>query len=111
MDSTFAVGQLFSDYQTLEKQVKDFETRNFVKLSKSDCRKISASAARCLDKKFNEGIIYSQLKYSCCHGGKAYKSRSTGDRPNHTSGKIGCPFVLRLKATKDGQSLEIMPVS
>ena len=85
MDSTFAVGQLFSDYQTLEKQVKDFETRNFVKLSKSDCRKISASAARCPDKNFNEGIIYSQLKYSCCHGGKAYKSRSTGDKPNQTS--------------------------
>ena len=41
-------------------------------------------------------------------GGKAYKSRSRGDRPNQTTGKIGYPFVLRLKATKDGQALEIM---
>ena len=77
MAFSFSVGQLFGDYSTLQKEVKHFETSNFVK---SDCRKISASAARCPDKTFNEGILYSQLKYSCCHGGKAYKSRSRGDR-------------------------------
>ena len=111
MAISFSVGQLFCDYSTLEKEVKHFETSNFVKLSKSDCRKISASAARCPDKTFNEGIVYSQLQYSCCQWGKAYKSRSRGDRPNQTTGKIGCPFVLRFKATKDGQALEIMQFS
>ena len=104
----FSVGQLFIDYFTLEKEVKHFETSNFVKLSKSDCRKISASAANFPDKTFNEGVVCSQLKLSCCHGGKADKSRSRGDRLNQTTGKIGCRFVLRLKATKYGQALDIM---
>ena len=39
------------------------------------------------------------------------EGRPTNQDPqvtDQTSGKIGCPFVLRLKATKDGQSLEIM---
>ena len=67
------------------KKAKDLEITNFVKLSKSDL-----------------------IKYSCCHGGKTYKSRSKGERSNHSTGKIGCPFVLRLKSTKDGQALEVM---
>ena len=104
----FSVGELFSDYVSLEKKVKDFEITNFVKLSKSDCRKISASSVRCPEKRFNADIVYSEIKYSCCHGGKAYKSRSKGERPNQSTGKIGCPFVLRLKSTKDGQALEVM---
>ena len=41
------------------------------------------------------------------HGVKAYKSKSKGERPNQTTGKIGCPFMLKIRATKDGQALEI----
>ena len=37
-----------------------------------------------------------------------YKSRSKGERSNHSTGKTGCPFVLRLKSTKYGQVLEVM---
>ena len=79
MATSFSVGQILSEYFTLEEKVKDFETSNFVKLSKSDCSEIAASAARCPDKTFNEGIVYSQLKYSSYNRGKAYKSRSRGD--------------------------------
>ena len=104
----FSVGELFNDYVSLGKKVRDFEITNFVKLSKSDCRKISASSVRCPEKRFNADFVYSEIKYSCCHGGKAYKSRSKGERPNQSTGKIGCPFVLRLKSTKDGQALEVM---
>ena len=41
------------------------------------------------------------------HGGKAYKSKSKGEQPNQITGKIGCPFMLKIRATKDGQALEI----
>ena len=49
--------------------------------------------------------MYSELKYTCNHGGKAFKSK--GDRPNQTTIKIGCPFLLKIRATKDGQGLEL----
>ena len=107
MAVSFIVGQSFSSYSALEKLVKDYDSSNFVKLSKSDCKKTSASSTQCPDKSFNNEIIYSQLKYDCSHGGKVYKSRSRGDRPNQTTGKIGYPYVLRLKSTKDGQFLEV----
>ena len=52
--------------------------------------------------------MYAELKYSCHRGGRNFNSRSKGDRPNQTTGKIGCPFNIRLKATKDGQFLEVV---
>ena len=103
----FYVGKTFSDYKTPESEVQRFENENFVNLSKSDCRKIKATAARYPGREFKEDLVYAKLKYCCHHGGKNFSSRSTGARPNHTTGKIGCPFHIRLRATKDDQSLEV----
>ena len=50
------------------------------------------------------------MKYSCSHGGKANKSKSKGERQNQSKAKIGCPFVMRLKAAKDRQALEVTAV-
>ena len=78
-----------------------------MKLCKTDSRTVKAVAARCPNKNFNDAIVYSELKYTCNHGGKNFKSKSKGDGPNQTTIKIGCPFLLKIKATKDGQSLEV----
>ena len=108
MASIFTVGKTFSDYQTLEREVEKFEKENFVKLCKNDSRKIKAAAVRYPGREFKEELVYAELKYCCHHGGKSFTSRSKGDRPNQTTGKIGCPFTIRLKATKDGQFLEVV---
>ena len=84
----FSIGQTFDSYSCLEEKVKMFETQNYVKLAKSDCRKIKGVSAKCPEKNFNEDIIYTELKYSCVHGGKAYKCKSKGDRPNQSTAKI-----------------------
>ena len=102
----FSVGQTFESYSNLDEKIGQFEEQNFVKLAKSDCRKIKASA-KTTERQINEGLVYSDLKYSCIHGGKAYNSKSKGERQNQSSAKIGCPFTLKLKASKDGQSLEV----
>ena len=49
------------------KKAKDFKITNFVKLSKSDCRKLSASSVCCPEKRFNAAIVYTEIKYSYCH--------------------------------------------
>ena len=108
MASIFTVGKTFSDYQTLEREVEKFEKENFVKLCKNDSRKIKAAAVRYPGREFKEELVYAELKYCCHHGGKSFTSRSKWDRPNQTTGKIGCPFTIRLKATKDGQFLEVV---
>ena len=108
MASIFTVGKTFSDYQTLEREVEKFEKENFVKLCKNDSRKIKAAAVRYPGREFTEELVYAELKYCCHHGGKSFTSRSKGDRPNQTTGKIGCPFTIRSKATKDGQFLEVV---
>ena len=106
MAINFSVGQAFESYSLLDEKIGQFEEQNFVKLAKSDCRKIKASA-KTTGRQINEGLVYSDLKYSCIHGGKAYKSKSKGEHPNQSSAKIVCPFTLKLKASKDGQSLEV----
>ena len=111
MPFSFEVGQSFQDYGTLERKVKEFEQQNFVKLCKSDCRKIKAASVRCPEKSFKDSVVYSDLKYSCSSGGKAYKSKSKGERSNQSTTKIGCPFVLILKAAKDFPALEVTACS
>ena len=58
MAFSFQVGQSFPDYDTLEKKVKELEQQHFVKLCKSDCRKIKAASARCPEKSFKDSIVY-----------------------------------------------------
>ena len=106
----FYVGKTFSDYKALESEVQGFKSENFVKLSKSECRKIKAAAARYPRREFKADLVYAELKYCCHHGGKNFSSRSTGARPNQTTGKIGCPFHIRLRTAKDGQSLEVVKI-
>ena len=106
--AAFEVGMKFDDFKSLESQVDQFEKENFVKLSKSDCRKIKAAATRYPGREFKEDLVYAELKLCCHHGGKKLVSRSKGDRPNQTTAKIGCPFTIRFKATKDGQHLEVV---
>ena len=65
MAFSFQVGMSFPDNDTLEKNLKEFEQQHFVKLCKSDCRKIKAASVRCPEKSFKDSIVYSDLKYSC----------------------------------------------
>ena len=82
-----------------------------MKLCKTDSRTVKAASAHCPNKNFNNVIVYSELKYTCNHGGKYFKSKSKGQRPNQTTIKFGCPFLLKIRATKDGQSLEVTAFS
>ena len=101
----FEVGKLFASYSTLDQDIKLFEREQFIQLYKKESRTIAAAQKRCPNKSFNEDIKYSEIAFACVHNGK-YKSKATsGERPNQKTGKIGCEFVIKFRATADGQHL------
>ena len=78
----FTVGGRFMTYAEVEKKIHQYENENFIQFYKRDSRRIEAAQKRAPNKNFNKEIVYSELVYSCIHGGKKFKSESKGKRPN-----------------------------
>ena len=78
----FTIGEKFSDFSELKYKIADFEKANFVQLYIRRSRSIEAAAKRAPRKQFNSELKYSEIEYSCIHGGKSFKTTSTGERPN-----------------------------
>lgn len=82
--SNFYVGETFNSLEDLESKIKIFQQENFVQLWKPDCRLLASAikgnrlskAKKCANKK----LVYSEVKYSCVHGGQKFTSRGTGKR-------------------------------
>jgi zinc finger SWIM domain-containing protein 3 len=70
-----AVGAAFPAYSELEQE-------HSVQYYKRDSRSIEAALRRAPNREFSEAIKYSELVYSCIHGGKKFTSLSSGKRPN-----------------------------
>ena len=81
MDSLI-VNQQFSTIDELNDAVKAFEDYNFVKLYRKDTRTVTSFKKRCPNRPIKEELGYSNLLYCCIHGGKKFKSRSTGKQVN-----------------------------
>ena len=60
----------------------------------TDCEKVDCAASKkCYGSvELNSNLKYSQVKFTCHHGGKAFKSKSTGVHQNGTTCQIGCKF-------------------
>ena len=72
----------FSTFTDLEEAIRMYEDKNFCKLYKRNSRSITSAKRRAPHRLFNPEIIFTEIKLQCIHGGKAFKSRSTGLRPN-----------------------------
>ena len=66
---TFTVGKRFPDFKSLETEIEKLELKNFVKLSKSDCRKVKSARSKYPSRQFKEELVYAELKLCCHHGG------------------------------------------
>ena len=75
------VGSSFSSFDDLENRITQYQEDRFVQYYKRDSRSIEAASKRAPSKSFNPRIKYSELVYSCIHGGKKFKSKSKGYRP------------------------------
>ena len=79
--SCFTVGDKFATFLELEEKIHKYQKDQFVQFYKRDSRKIEAARKRATNKNYKEEIVYSELVFSCIHGGKKFKSKSDGKRP------------------------------
>ena len=83
---TFTIREKFRSISELKDKVEDFEKANFVQLYIRQSRSVKVAVKQARKKQFNEELIdkYSQaeIEYSCFHGGRVFKSTSTGERSN-----------------------------
>ena len=80
----FTVGNWFASYADLESKVKDYESANNVQLTHRDSRTLESAQKR-VPKRVegaNSSLKYYFVYLTCVCGGKPYKSRIKGDRPN-----------------------------
>ena len=77
-----AVGSTFSEYADLEKEIEKYQLEHATQFYKRDSRTIEAALRRAPNREFSKAIRYSELVYSCIHGGKKFISQSSGKRPN-----------------------------
>ena len=80
--SSLEVGSVFSSFSALEEEISTFQKNNSVQFYIRDSRKIEAAKRRAPHRKFNDNLVYSEIVYCCIHGGKTFKCRSKGERPN-----------------------------
>ena len=82
-----SVGEQFTSFDELSKRVLEFERSSHVQLYIRSSRTIESAARRAPKRlKFNDGVNdllkYSEIDYACIHGGKNFKTSSTGKCPN-----------------------------
>ena len=79
--AAFMQGKKFDSFDDLDKKIQQYQKENYVQFYKRDSRTIETAIKRAPKRKFRPEIKYSELVYSCVHGGKKFKSSCTGKRP------------------------------
>ena len=82
MSVIFSVGELFPNYETLISKVEQYQGSNHVQFYRRDSRTIEKAAGRCPNKfkHLKPAFKYTELTFSCIHGGEKIKSDGTGKR-------------------------------
>ena len=73
----FCLGEHFTSYDDLREKTKMYEEQNFVNLWIRDSRTIEATRVKEI---YNSAIKFSEIRYACKHGGRKFKSESSGVR-------------------------------
>ncbi|KAJ8264587.1 hypothetical protein GJAV_G00151020 [Gymnothorax javanicus] len=105
--SRLQVNSRFNSLVDLEKALEKYQNTNFVRLYKRRTRRIASTLKRTPKKRFNPRIKFTEIEVRCIHGGKRFVSRSSGKKPNQLTFQQNCPFLMIVKATDDGQQLEV----
>ena len=84
MEVNLKVGDKFSDYAALLKQIDMYENHKLVNLYKRSSRSIEnvKKLMTRLANVDNSQLQFGEIDYSCVHGGKNFKSSSNGQRNN-----------------------------
>jgi zinc finger SWIM domain-containing protein 3 len=74
-------GATFASFNELEKVQRAYEQEHFCKLYTRRSRTVESALKRTPNKTFDAKIKFSELEICCIHGGKKFKSTSSGKRP------------------------------
>ncbi|XP_014253093.1 uncharacterized protein LOC106668655 [Cimex lectularius] len=99
------VGKRFRSFEEVSEFIKAYEAEKKQKFWIRSSRSVEA-VRKILRRPLNKKIKYYELQYSCVHGGIEFKTRSKGLRRKGTY-KIDCPAKIKIRATMDGNQLEI----
>ena len=73
----FFLGEHFTSYDDLREKMKKYEEENFVSLWIRDSCTIEAAKVK---KIYNPAIKFYEIRYAYKHGGRKFKSESTGGK-------------------------------
>ena len=76
----FEAGQKFKSFKEFESQLKHYQDAKCIQMyRRSSCNIESTKTKQTIT---NNDLIFSELKYTCVHGGRNCVSNSKGSRPN-----------------------------
>ena len=78
------VGDRFNSLKELEEAIKNNEVEYSVSLYKRERRSIASARKKGIKRTLNDDLLFYSMHYACYHGGKNFKSRSKGKRPNQS---------------------------
>lgn len=75
----FSLGQMFDSFESLQAQLRKYESEKYVKFWCRDSRTIQAAPKK-INGPLCEKLKYYEVCYACVHGGKKFSSKSSGKR-------------------------------
>ena len=100
-------GNSFDTFSDLNEAVIKYQNENFVNLVVKNSKTIEAAKRRYPNREFKDSVVYQEINFSCVRAGKYRPGTTTGARPRTNTAKCGCEFVIKVRASKDGQQLLI----
>ena len=76
--ASFSIKEQLPNFNAFQSKIEQYQIANHAQLFCRDSRSVAAAASRCPNKTFNPTLKYSELSYSCIHGGKNFESVGTG---------------------------------
>ncbi|KAL1436398.1 hypothetical protein MTO96_049758 [Rhipicephalus appendiculatus] len=106
----FDIGATFSSYEDVQAAIHQYEEENYVQFWVNSSRTIAAAKKKGLTRDVDPALKYAEIEYSCTNGGRKFTSKSTGERPNQKTSKIGCKARIKFITSQDGHALQVKAI-
>ncbi|KAK0080925.1 hypothetical protein PV325_013085 [Microctonus aethiopoides] len=108
-DVSFHLGEMFDSYEELENKLEQYSKRSLVHYWRRDSRTVTGAHMK-TTRPISERLKYYSVKYACIYGGQKFLPRGAGRRQSQSI-RTNCPAHIMLRASKDGNQLEVTSVN
>ncbi|XP_069775813.1 zinc finger SWIM domain-containing protein 1-like isoform X2 [Narcine bancroftii] len=103
----FRVGAEFSSYSELHREYRRYQKDCAVQMWTRHSRTIEAQRRRAPKRPMNDALKFAEIDYACIHGGKLFKTKGSGKRPNQKTNKMKCPCVIKVRLSANGNKFVV----